>query len=321
MFYKTQVFRTLIILLSVVLFSISFSYGQKNIEIKFEKDETTRAYTFYSINNSFATYTVELKFSLLDNLEPSKKTEMIWQVPPGKTQLLVLTPIENKASTNFKYKKKSRKGCSEVNVKKDINYTLPIKVENITQAIEYADQSVDNKTQPLDWYAIGIDASVGVEIRATKSGTVVEIVEIKEVTSTGETGQSIRKYLEIEHDDCTFGKYEVQLRSAFSVKAGDIIKTGQSIGIIQNKSDRIYNDLVFSVHYLTYEEVIRNGEYAGKNYYKAYIPLDFNSKLWEQKLAEGIGEKPAQTIRFGVAGEKYNEEEYRAKKKAERKEK
>ncbi|MEZ5009845.1 MAG: M23 family metallopeptidase [Chitinophagales bacterium] len=304
----------------VIFLSASILQAQKPIEISFEQDEDTRAYTIFVTNHTYATHTVELSFDYLENLKSSIELPYYWEVGNGKTELMTLTPIDPTASTDFKYKRKSRKGCSQQTEEKERLYQLPVDQDKVTQAVGFMDEATQDKNQEMSCYAIGMDVPVGEKIKAAKSGTVVEIIDVNDPTAD-EQNKSIRKILEIEHDDCTFGTYEIQLNSEFFPKAGDKIEVGQEIGVINNKNQTFFNDLVFSSYYTAYEEIIKNDDTTWKNYYKAYVPVVFDSKSFNEKLKEAFTGKPIKQMAAPIMGKKFDAEEYKAKKKAEKKEK
>lgn len=308
----------LLSVLGLMVFLSGSLQAQKSIQISFEQNDSTRAYTIYVTNLSYATHTVELSFEYLENLKASVEPPFYWEVGNGKTELLTLSPIDPSGATDFKYKRKSRKGCSQLSEPKNREYKLPVDPDKVTQAVGFMDETTQHSPQEMNCYAIGMDVPMGEKILAAKGGTVTEVIDVNDPSLT-EQDKSIRKLLEIEHDDCTFGTYEVQLNSEFYPKAGDKVEEGQVIGEIKNKNQTFYNDLVFSSYYTAYEEIVKNDETTWKSYYKAYVPVVFDSKSFNEKLKEAFTGKSMKQMIAPIMGKEFDAEEYKAKKKAERK--
>ncbi len=264
---------------------ISFhSFAQKKVLITYEKNEETRSYTFYANNETFATHTVELKFPLLENFKTSIEAPYDFVVQPGRTELMSISPIDPKVSTNFKYKKKSRKGCANDIISND--YELPVDEASIEKAFEFENPNERKYTedQKRHWYAIGFKVPVNETIFAAKDGRVTEIVEVVAPEEIDSEKDKARLYLEIEHLDCSFSKYEFLNDGEFLVEAGTEVIAGQPIGTLGAGDYSPDIPFRFSVYYSHYDMVTVNDAQPYKKYYWAFVQLKFDSKVFEEKF-------------------------------------
>ena len=272
-------------IIGILLICLSLpSQAQKKVLITYEKDAETRSYTFYANNETFATHTVELTFSLLENFKTSIEGPFSFIVNPGKMELMAIHPIDVNEATNFKYKKKSRKGCLGEDYK--TNYQLPVNENNIVKAFEFENTAERANAEDMirRWYAIGFNIPKQDTIYVAKGGRVVEVIEVVAPEETNTNNNKARLYLEIEHNDCSFGKYEFLNDGQFLVEAGEEVEAGQSLGIMGSGDYSPDIPFRFSAYYPYFDLVTVNDQPPYKKYYWAYLPIKFESKIFEEKL-------------------------------------
>lgn len=260
-----------------ILFSCHCSYSQEKIEITYERDAQGN-YKFYSNNLNFCNYIVEITFSSIVNLQSSNSNPFVKEVSPGKTFLFELKSSNTQLSSNFNYTYRYFKGCINPTVKNDFTYLLPIKPGNGTEAFMLTYFRI-NEQQPeaKDWYAIGLKMNLGDTVYAARRGIVSHVRDTAHLKLSGYSYTSEENYLEIYHDDCSFGTYQV-LDKIF-LNPGEKVEAGDPIGLVGGKNYTMGPHVRFLVSY-NYQDMVSNkkeGE-KGKKFYNAYVPLYFHTK-------------------------------------------
>jgi hypothetical protein len=86
-------------------------------------------------------------------------------------------------------------------------------------AEEYGDEA-----PPKDWYCLNIHVHAGDTVYAARRGRVTNTREHADLQDSGYSYSSDDNYIEIEHNDCTFGKYSVFRDDAVFVHPGDWVE-------------------------------------------------------------------------------------------------
>lgn len=270
----------------LLLFTSNFLFSQKIIEIKYEKDRTGTGYVFECQNNSFVNYTVTIDFSTLVNLSADVPMPYKTTVSPGNNRLFKLSVTNTGSSTNFNYSISYQKGCEKTKVDTTFAYLLPVSPSKTTRVFELTNlgEKYAQKSPPKDWYALGFKVEEGDTVFAARKGIVGEAVSDKIVAGESLSFSRDVNYVEIQHDDCTFAKYELFKQNGVFVKVGETVQAGQPLGIISSKNFSSGTQMRMSVYYSFVENILKAGKKTDDKYYQAYVPIRFWAEGTVQKL-------------------------------------
>ncbi len=240
-------------------------------------------YEFFCDNRSFSNYTVEVSFTEFVNLQT---TDVILpakiEVPPGlNRRLFILRKSTLGLSSHFQYRHRSYKGCPEPKIDTGFAYLLPVapgksaRVSELNSlAAEYGDEA-----PPKDWYCLSMHVQPGDTVYAARRGRVTNTREHAALQDSGYTYSNDDNYIEIEHNDGTFGKYSVFRDDAIFVHPGDYVEAGQPIGIAGGDKYASGPQVRFSVFYHLDQDVLdKDGNSTGKTRHWAFVPLYFWTK-------------------------------------------
>lgn len=261
--------------------------GQQIIEIKYERDRDGLGYQFECLNSSFFTYTVTIEFPTLVNLSADVLLPYELTVNPGTTRLLKLKPSNpSGGGTSFDYKYSFRKGCQKTKVDTLFAYLLPIAPNKTTKSFELFNlgEKYAHTSPPKDWYALGFKVAEGDTFFAARKGIVGEVVSNKTPVGENLSYSKNINYVEVQHEDCTFARYELFKENGLFVKEGDIVQAGQPLGIISSNNFLNGNQARFSVYYSFVEIMLKDGKKTDKRNYSAYVPVRFWVENQVQKL-------------------------------------
>jgi hypothetical protein len=254
---------------------------RNNIYVHWEKNNRGE-YEFFCDNNTFSDYTVEVSFSEFINLQCDRPLPALIEVVPGKNRrLFVLRKGTLGTASHFQYRHKAYKGCPSPRVDTSFTYLLPIApgkgtriVELLSLAQEYGDEA-----PPKDWYSLSLHVQAGDTVYAARRGRVTNTSEHADLQDSGYRYSAEDNYIEIEHSDCSFGKYSVFRDDAIFVHPGDWVEAGQPIGIAGGDKYAAGPQVRFSVFYHLEQDVLdKDGHATGKTRNWAYVPLYFWTK-------------------------------------------
>jgi hypothetical protein len=239
-------------------------------------------YEFFCDNKSFSDYTVEISFYEFINLQANVALPARIEVPPGiNRSLFILRKSELGSASHFQYHHKSYKGCPSPKIDTGFTYLLPIAPGKAVRVSELASlaQEYGDEAPPKDWYSLSMHVQPGDTVYAARRGRVTNTREHANLQDSGYSYSSDDNYIEIEHNDCTFGKYTVFKDDAIFVHPGDWVEAGQPIGIAGGDNYASGPQVRFSVFYHLEQEVLdKDGNSTGKTRRWAYVPLYFWTK-------------------------------------------
>ncbi|MBS1660177.1 MAG: M23 family metallopeptidase [Bacteroidetes bacterium] len=236
-------------------------------------------YIFTCHNNSYANYVVELSFPTLENLRSDVPVPYRMDVPPGTRRMVTLGIVTKGVAVHFNHRFRYFKGyLSDKKVDTAYTYLLPIPPGRETHIYElnYIASEFNNQPQPKGWYALSLHVHSGDTIYAARRGIVTETRDDAELQDSGYTFAGKDNYVEVSHEDCTFGRYTAFRDSSIFVKPGEFVEAGQPIGIAGGDKYAGGPQVRFAVYYHLEQEIQVNGE--PKTIYLAYIPLKFWTK-------------------------------------------
>ena len=255
----------------------SFCFSQDIIEVTAEQDNAG-SYTFSCYNHDICKYTVEVSFAGLYNLSSQYTFPHKFDVGPGQSRLFVLKPSTMNNRSSFSYSYKYFKGTLNPRVKSDFVYLIPVGNGKATKVLGFTYLKINEKDpEPKDWYIVGFSTKFQDTIYAARGGIVTEMTDPTHLKLSGYSYASNENYIQIFHDDCTFGRYEVFSR--IFVKLGQTIEAGEPIGLAGGEKYASGAHVRFSVHY-NYEpkEAERNKAGNGNSILWAYVPAVFCTK-------------------------------------------
>jgi len=254
---------------------------RNNIFVHWEKNNRGE-YEFFCDNNTFSDYTVEVSFTEFVNLQSDMPPPARVEVPPGKNRFLFsLRKASLGSPSRFQYRHKAYKGCPSPKIDTGFTYLLPVAPGKGTRIVEltYIGQEFGDEAPPKDWYSISLHVQSGDTVYAGRRGRVTNTREHADLQDSAYSYSAEDNYVEIEHNDCTFGKYSVCRDDAIFVHPGDWVEAGQPIGIAGGDKYASGPQVRFSVFYHLEQEVLdKDGNATGKTRNWAYVPLYFWTK-------------------------------------------
>jgi hypothetical protein len=212
---------------------------------------------------------------MLENLT-GVSSEYETTVRTGKTFLFTLKPINANVKTNFNYTSSYIRGCTKTNIDKDFKYLLPIGNGKITKPSNLSFFKLsENDPEPKDWYALSFKMDSGDTIFAARRGIVCTVKDTENIQYTGISMSTQENVIEIFHNDCTFGRYNVLKKSL--LKEGQEVEAGDPIAIAGGENYTSGVHLRFQVYY-NFEQLFDNKDSKVKKHYWAYVPLVFHTK-------------------------------------------
>jgi murein DD-endopeptidase MepM/ murein hydrolase activator NlpD len=221
-----------------ICFMSNLAYAQPPLEVVSELNRDKLGYTIYVINNLPIECTVIFSLPSSYNVRANAPTPYIRRISPGKQNLLKLSIEDTNRSASFNHKINFIKGC--VNTKLDTNFTYLIPVAKGKKTIVF-NSIVKNKKdlkglELSDAFLneISFAMSKGDTIFASRKGVVSETKSDFENFKPHEFDITKINFVEIQHDDCTFARYQYFAKDGIFVKPGDEVMPGQPLGIVMD---------------------------------------------------------------------------------------
>ncbi|MDR0962602.1 MAG: M23 family metallopeptidase [Mediterranea sp.] len=224
-----------------------------HIDVNYERD-TGGGYTFTASSNSYAPYTVTLKFTELKGA--SSPGTIIRTVHYGNNRLTALRPTRSGSDIEFRYSYSWRKGDIHKKGDRSYVYLLPLapgKQTRIRQNISLDDFLSNDPVKKEQARAIGISFTTtsGDTIYAARGGLVTDTRDGGASTTAGKQYDANENYIEVFHKDGTFGRYRLFQNNGIFVDPGDNVVAGQPIGIAG--AENYENGSFFQFMVLCYE--------------------------------------------------------------------
>lgn len=288
--------KNICLLLVFLLFLHSRSFSQRVIEVSYVQD-THGNYIFSCTNRDFCNYVLDVEFTTLVNAKTDHALPYEGEVKPGVNKLFTISPLNPSNDVQIRYKNSYRKGCLHPSVNPDFTYLLPIApgkeaqayilsgttgsgTSTSTGASSTGGTSGATSTNPdpngatagLDsGYTIRLRMKPGDTIYAARHGVVTRVDVGSAENDAGVTVKGSLNYIEVVHNDCSFGQYGILKKDGAFVKPGQIVEAGTPIGLVGGDKYGRGSDVRFSVSY-----------YQGSS--NTLIPLHF----WTKKNGKGM---------------------------------
>jgi hypothetical protein len=274
---------------------------QHKIVLTYQRDAQGNI-DFTCENKAYCNYIVEVTFEDLRNLEADVSLPVRVTVTPGTQRIFTLKKITIGQPIHYNYHYKTFKGCTNPHADTAFAYLLPVAPGKETRSGQeyYLAQKFGGESEPRGWYALTFHVQSGDTVFAARSGRVTETLEEADIKDTGVSYARGENFVEIAHNDCSFGRYRVFRDSSIFVHAGDWVVAGQPIGIAGGDKYNSGPQVQFSVYYNYDEDVIKDGQPTGKVHHWAYVPMQFwtkdKGKIRLTNHASYISEHPADLI-------------------------
>ena len=252
----------------------------RKIAVRYEKNNRGE-YEFYCDNRSFSDYTIEVDFPEFVNLQASFPLPAVNVVPPGSHLMFTLRKATGGTPARFRYHYRSYKGRPSPNIDSNFTYLLPIAPGKETRIYElsYIGEKYGDESAPKDWYALSLHTDEGDTVYAARRGRVTDISDNANLQDSNYTYSHSENFVEIEHNDYTFGKYTVFRDGAIFVHPGELVEAGQPLGIAGGEKYTGGPQVRFCVFYQLRQDALdKEGNSTGKTHYWAYVPIRFWTK-------------------------------------------
>ncbi len=249
--------------------------AQQEVEVTYEQ-KSDNTYVFKSTNRMHCDFWVKVEFTHLQNLRGSTVLPYEGIASPGTSNLFTLKPMQEGGPSTFQYTYRYRKGRPDPNVNMSIVYLMPVAPGKKSQVmtISYLGEMA-GESKPKDWYALGFKMQAGDTVFAARRGKVSAAYDAAQIDKENLVYARDDNYVEIEHEDHSFGIYQLFRNGGVFAKPGQVVEAGEPLGIIGGENYQAGPHLRFSVFYSHLEKVYRNKEETDRQHYWAYVPVHF----------------------------------------------
>lgn len=227
--------KTSLFIFSLLLFSLRTTAQSRN-PISIEVERPNNQAFFYAKNDTYAPYTITLKFKELINTHSVIKGEEIpIVISPGKRQILILIPSNQNKSIGYSYSWTSRKGDYKAQADTNFVYLFPLaknQTVRVNQIVSYAKAGGQKGKAYLSGFVFYTHE--GDTVVASRGGIVTEITN-NVATDDPDMHSAKGNHVEICHKDGTFARYIFKNKGLF-VNTGDPVIPGQPLGIYNGKT-------------------------------------------------------------------------------------
>ena len=247
--------------------------GEKLVSISNEKAEGATTFTVQNLQDADVTVTIEAKLS---NYACSQTLPCTMTIPAkSRTNLFTLTRVKDNADADWSYTYFATWGNLEVTHDDSHVYGLPF-ASGASYPVSQGHHGTYSHTGG-DSYAIDFKMPEGTHVHAARDGVVVGSRDDSSIGGASKKFEWEANYILIRHDDGTLGHYVHLKKSGNRVKVGDLVKTGDFIGLSGNTGRTTGPHLHFAVFKAA----------SGKS--RQTIPVRFNTKdQLAQNLQEGV---------------------------------
>jgi Peptidase family M23 len=234
----------------------------KPVEVEYsQKNNNEYNFSYKNLNN--CDYTLKIEFSELRGLECSSSLPFLGSVPAGLGNLFTLKPMLNsQIGPSFQFGYKYQKGRLLNKPPKPFIYLLPFSKNEARKA--YYPQNIlemINGKKVDNFYSLSFQMRKGDTIFAARRGMVSELKSTFEAQNDGVWFSSETNFVEIFHQDGTFGRYNRFKKGTLLVEEGQLVEAGQPLGIV---TDDVFEGQIvmqFSLTYLSKAKAFDNAVY------------------------------------------------------------
>jgi murein DD-endopeptidase MepM/ murein hydrolase activator NlpD len=231
---------------------IEYTFSQSNpVEITYTNNTDRKEYTFQYQNNSYFDYAVKVEFASLQGGTCTCSLPFVGTVSAGKGNLFTLKPLQANQGISFRFSYKYQKGRLLSKPPKPNVYLFPFsktKAHRANQTQNILELIAGKKI--TDFYGMSFQMEKGDTIFAARRGIVSEIKNEFDTHPESVWFSSNTNFVEVFHQDGTFGKYNRFKKGTIMVKAGQSVEAGQPIGIVADDTFEGNTLMQLTVYYL-----------------------------------------------------------------------
>lgn len=222
------------------------AFAQDSILLKIYREQANNKHYIYVDNKEWAPVSLEYSFTSenLNSTLPDKSVVVI----PARTEKFTLTELnvaDKKRGTKFSYDVYSVLGDVNVStISHDFIYSLPFE-KNKKHKIY---QGYNGKFSHQNTYSLDFSLQTGDIVTAARGGKVISVVAENSKNCLTRDCARYNNRIVILHDDGTLGEYVHLKQNGSTVKPGDVVNTGQTIGYSGNTGWSKGPHLHFSVY-------------------------------------------------------------------------
>ncbi|WP_266363835.1 M23 family metallopeptidase [Tellurirhabdus rosea] len=232
----------------------AFAQGDR-VQISYTRDASTNDHTSSFVNSNYCDYTVVVNFSSLQGLTCSCSLPYTGAVRPGQGRLFTLKASAN-GQPSFQYSYTSYKGRLMSKAPADFVYLLPVATGKKVLASETKPiGEAMGKERAEGFYSLAFKLQPGDTIFAARRGTVSDLRDAVEPAGQELWFSRETNFVEIFQADGTFARYDKLKKGQIWVKPGDVVESGQPIGLIGGENFTGGPSLFFSVYFLARKTV------------------------------------------------------------------
>ncbi len=244
--------RTLLILIFLSNWSITQTFSQSNpIEITYTRDETKNEYTFQYKNPNYCDYAVRVEFTSLQGGSCSCVLPYLNSVSSGNGSLFTIKPTQANQGVSFQFGYKTLKGRLLNKPPKPFIYLFPFSKKEAHRANQTQNiVEVLGGKKVTNFYGMSFQMQKGDTVFAARRGVVSEIKNEFATHSEEVWFSTNTNFVEIFHQDGTFGRYNRFKMGTIMVKLGQLVEAGQPLGTVADDTFEGNTLAQFTVYYL-----------------------------------------------------------------------
>jgi hypothetical protein len=225
MFLKTILTRSLILSLSLLFITLSFSIAQVRVDSERDKDGNV---LIFATNTESIPYSVILNFSTLQNLTTPGGGNVTAIAPPGRSQLTRLKPTLAGQATSYNYSYSFAKGNVFAKSKGDPIYLIPVVPGTKVTAIQmvHLENRLGTNRSNDEYVGLSFRFETPTQIVAPRKGIIVEVKMDNQDLKENLDFTKSENHIEIYHEDGMITKLMVLKAGTAKVKVGDVVFPG-----------------------------------------------------------------------------------------------
>lgn len=229
-----RLIHTLLVLSIITLFEpLAAQNSNRPVELTVTRNDDGEP-TFYAFNNTNIPYTITVDITQYQNTLPPSPNPFVATVRPGRKRLFQLRKRGGgSGGIGYRYSSNYSIGCHDEQPDTDIPYLLPVKQGTTTKllGIGYLGNMIGEET-PENFNVAGFRAEGGDTVYATRKGVAGRITNKYESPIPEKYFTSQVNYIDIIHEDCTFGRYSMLKKDGFLISEGEKVYPGDPVAIV-----------------------------------------------------------------------------------------
>lgn len=257
-----------ILLLCFFSWSIRQTFSQSRpVEVSYTNDAAKNEYSFRYQNPNSCDYTVKVEFTGLQGGTCSCSLPFVESVSSGTGTLFTLKPSQPNQGISFRFSYSYQKGRLLSKPPKPFIYLFPFSKSEAHRANQTQNimETIAGRKVP-DFYGMAFQMRKGDTVYATRRGIVSEIKDEFETHSDGVWFSTQTNFVEVFHQDGTFGKYNRFKKGTLMVKEGQRVEAGQPLGVVADDTFEGNTVAQFTVYYL-----VKSTNLTDKGYTHSYV--------------------------------------------------